>query len=70
MGIYANDELMQRFVSEYPKHCSRELDMGKICIRFKKIKEISFELIAELCRKMTPKDRIRQKMYANKFKKE
>ena len=36
MGIYANDELMQWFVSEYPKHCSRELDMGKSCIRFKK----------------------------------
>ena len=67
MGIYANPELMQWFVSEYPKHCSRKLDMGKSCIRFKKIEEIPFELIAELCRKMTPKDWI--ELYENKFKK-
>ena len=67
MGIYANPELMQWFVSEYPKHCSRKLDMGKSCIRFKKIEEIPFELIAELCKKMTPKDWI--ELYENKFKK-
>ena len=58
MGIYANHELMQWFVSEYPKHCSKKLDMGKSCIRFKKIEEIPFALIAELCTKMTPKDLI------------
>ncbi len=56
MGIYANHELMQWFVSEYPKHCSKKLDMGKSCIRFKKIEEIPFALIAELCTKMTPQD--------------
>ena len=67
MGIYANDELMQWFVSEYPKHCSRKLDMGKSCIRFKKIEEIPFELIAELCTKMTSKNWI--ELYENKFKK-
>jgi hypothetical protein len=67
MGIYANDELMQWFVSEYPKHCSRKLDMGKSCIRFKKIEEIPFELIAELCTKMSPNDWI--ELYENKFKK-
>ena len=67
MGIYANPELMQWFVSEYPKHCSRKLDMGKSCIRFKKIEEIPFELITELCKKMTPKDWI--ELYENKFKK-
>ena len=56
MGIYANPKLMQWFVSEYPKHCSKKLDMGKSCIRFKKIEEIPFALIAELCTKMTPQD--------------
>jgi hypothetical protein len=30
--------------------------MGKSCIRFKKIEEIPFALIAELCTKMTPQD--------------
>ena len=53
MGIYANPELQDWFVKEYPKHCKRKLDMGKSCIRFKKAEEIPFELIAELMQKMT-----------------
>ena len=56
MGIYANPELLNWFVEEYPKHSKRKLDMGKSCIRFKKPDEIPFDLIAELCKKMTPKD--------------
>lgn len=55
-GIYANKELLNWFVAEYPKHCKRKLDMGKSCIRFKKANEIPFELIAELMRKMTVKE--------------
>tara|TARA_R110002073_G_scaffold40547_5_gene115191 strand:+ start:329563 stop:330018 length:456 start_codon:yes stop_codon:yes gene_type:complete len=53
MGIYANKELLDWFVDEYPKHCTRKLDMGKSCIRFKKFEEIPFNLIAELATKMT-----------------
>ncbi len=56
MGIYANDELLNWFVEEYSKHSKRKLDMGKSCIRFKKPDEIPFELIAELSKRMTPKD--------------
>lgn len=52
-GIYAKKELHDWFVNEYPKHSSRKLDMGKSCIRFKKIDDIPFELIGELTRKMT-----------------
>lgn len=52
-GVYAKKELHDWFVNEYPKHCKRKLDMGKSCIRFKKIEEIPFELIGELVRKMT-----------------
>lgn len=52
-GIYAAPEIHDWFVKEYPKHCSRKLDMGKSCVRFKKIDEIPFELIGELCTKMT-----------------
>jgi len=55
-GIYANPELLEWFVNEYPKHCKRKLDMGKSCIRFKKAEEIPFDLIAELMQKMTVKD--------------
>lgn len=53
MGIYAKKELHDWFVSEYPKHCTRKLDMGKSCIRFKNMDEIPFELIGELTSKMT-----------------
>lgn len=52
-GIYSNPELHDWFIQEYPKHCKRKLDMGKSCIRFKKIDEIPFELIGELAKKIT-----------------
>jgi uncharacterized protein YdhG (YjbR/CyaY superfamily) len=52
-GIYTIPELHDWFVGEYPKHCKRKLDMGKSCIRFKNMEEIPFELIGELCQKMT-----------------
>lgn len=53
MGIYANPNLLDWFVTEYPKYSKFKLDMGKSCIRFKKPEHIPFELIAELARKMT-----------------
>ncbi len=52
-GIYAVPEIHDWFVNEYPKHCKRKLDMGKSCIRFKKVDEIPMELIAELCKKLS-----------------
>ena len=55
-GIYANPKLHDWFVAQYPKHCKRKLDMGKSCVRFKKIEEIPFDLIAELCTKLTVED--------------
>ena len=66
MGIYANPELLDWFVKEYPKHCKRKLDMGKSCIRFKKAEEIPFELIAELMQKMTVENWI--ELYEGNFK--
>jgi len=53
LGIYANSDLLQWFVEEYPKHCKNKLDMGKSCIRFKNFNQIPFDLIAELMQKMT-----------------
>ncbi|WP_299223030.1 DUF1801 domain-containing protein [uncultured Psychroserpens sp.] len=55
-GIYAIPKLHDWFVNEYPKHCKRKLDMGKSCIRFKKMDDIPFELIAELATKITVED--------------
>lgn len=55
-GIYADQKLYDWFVSQYPKHCKRKLDMGKSCIRFKSMDDIPYDLIAELCTKMTVDD--------------
>lgn len=52
-GIYAVPKIHDWFVSEYPKHSKRKLDMGKSCIRFKNLDDIPFELIGELCKKMS-----------------
>jgi len=56
MGIYADPELLNWFVAEYPKHVDTKLDMGKSCIRFKKPDTIPFKLIGELVSKMSPND--------------
>lgn len=55
-GVYAQKELHDWFVSEYPKHAKRKLDMGKSCIRFKKMDDIPYELIGELSSKITVDD--------------
>jgi len=56
MGIYANPELLNWFTTEYPKHCKAKLDMGKSCIRFKKMDQIPFDLIGELVQKVSVED--------------
>lgn len=56
MGIYAKPELHEWWKAEYPKHAKRKLDMGKSCVRFKKMDDIPYNLIAELIQKMTPQD--------------
>jgi len=53
MGIYGSDKLLKWFTDEYPKHCKAKLDMGKSCIRFKKIDQIPYKLIGELASKIT-----------------
>ncbi|MFN5785761.1 MAG: DUF1801 domain-containing protein [Flavobacteriia bacterium] len=53
MGIYSDPQLLDWFVNEYPKYSKQKLDMGKSCIRFKKIEEIPYDLIGELMKKIT-----------------
>lgn len=67
LGIYANQNLYNWFVNEYPKHTNLKLDMGKSCIRFKKIDEIPYDLIAALCTKISVDEWI--KIYETNLKK-
>lgn len=56
MGLYAYPKLLKWFVAEYSARVTGKLDMGKSCIRFKKPEQIPFDLIGELCTKMTVSD--------------
>jgi len=66
MGIYADKQLFDWFTTEYPKYVKTKLDMGKSCIRFKKMEQIPFQLIAELAQKMTVNQWI--ELYEKSFK--
>ncbi|PWK28597.1 uncharacterized protein DUF1801 [Arcicella aurantiaca] len=65
MNLYANQSLMDWFVSEYPKHSKAKLDIGKSCMRFKKLDQIPYQLIGELAQKITVEEWI--KTYEEKF---
>lgn len=67
LGLYANPKLLEWFVNEYPNHSKTKLDMGKGCVRFKKIDEIPHELIGLLMEKISVSDWI--SMYENSLKK-
>jgi hypothetical protein len=56
MGIYSDPKLLDWFVLEYPKHSNQKLDMGKSCVRFKRLDEIPYKLIGELMKKMSAKE--------------
>jgi hypothetical protein len=67
MGIYAIPELQKWFTTEFPKHSTAKLDMGKSCIRFKKPEHIPYQLLGELIKKLPVKDWI--KVYEENIKK-
>jgi hypothetical protein len=52
MGIYANPELLKWFTSAHAKRVKGKLDMGKSCIRYKKVEDIPYDLIGELMQKV------------------
>jgi len=56
MVIYAKKDLYDWFVSEYAKRCKYKLDMGKSCIRFKRMDDIPFDLIGELTAKVSAQE--------------
>ncbi len=56
MGLYADKEMLEWFTTAYPLHSKSKLDMGKSCIRFKKMTDIPLDLIGELASKMTVAD--------------
>ncbi|HLV51326.1 MAG TPA: DUF1801 domain-containing protein [Flavobacterium sp.] len=67
MGIYSKPSLLDWFIKEYPKHSKQKLDMGKSCVRFKKLEEIPYKLIGELMQKISVEEWIN--IYESNIKK-
>ncbi len=53
MGLYGNPEVEEWFRKEYSDRVPTKLDMGKSCIRLKNPDHIPYDLVAELCQKIT-----------------
>jgi uncharacterized protein YdhG (YjbR/CyaY superfamily) len=53
MGMYADPSILDWFTAEYAKTAKGKLDMGKSCVRFKKMADIPFELIGKLASKIS-----------------
>jgi len=64
MGLYSSPERIEWFKKEYSCQCKTKLDMGKSCIRFKKMDDIPYKLIGELMRMITVSEWIE---YMSKF---
>jgi uncharacterized protein YdhG (YjbR/CyaY superfamily) len=71
MGMYSDPKLLDWFTKEFAKQVPSKLDMGKSCVRFKKMEHIPYKLIGELASKMTVKDWITkyESLYKNAKKK-
>jgi len=53
MGMYADPKIHKWFTKEYGERCQYKLDMGKSCVRLKKVDDIPYDLVAELMTKFT-----------------
>ena len=54
MGLYSSGTLLDWFQDEWKEYCSKKLNMGKACIRFKKPEDVPLDLIGELVSRLTP----------------
>lgn len=68
MGLYAFPDILDWFKEEYKKRVPTKLDMGKSCIRLKKMDYIPYDLIAELCQKISLEEYINKYELAQKNK--
>jgi hypothetical protein len=67
MGIYADKNLYDWFVSEYGKRCKYKLDMGKSCIRLNPKKDIPYQVFKDLSHKISAQEWIN--IYEETFRK-
>jgi hypothetical protein len=58
MAVYGNEAEAKRFQQEWKKS-GKKLDMGKACIRFKKLEDLPLEVIAGTFQRLKAKDYIK-----------
>lgn len=58
-GMYSNPKISDWFIKQWKKS-GKKLDMGKSCVRFKKIEDVPLELIGQVIEKIPVKDLIRE----------
>lgn len=56
MGLYTEKPLLEWFEEDYKEQTGSKPDMVKSCLRFRKMNQIPYVLIAELSKKMTPRE--------------
>ncbi|WP_161888559.1 DUF1801 domain-containing protein [Pontibacter russatus] len=56
IALYSDQQVLNWFKEEYGKKQKGKLDMGKSCIRFKKLEQIPYSLLGELAAKITPQE--------------
>ncbi len=54
MSVYGRQEEQERFVQEWTK-TGKKLDMGKACVRFKRLEDLPLDVIGRAIRRVTAK---------------
>ncbi|HED64695.1 MAG TPA: DUF1801 domain-containing protein [Planctomycetes bacterium] len=56
MGLYADPAALEWFQREWAEHVPTKLDMGKSCIRLKRVEAIPYSLLGELAERFSVRD--------------
>ncbi len=57
MGIYADERQREWFIDAW-KATGKKLDMGKSCVRFKRLDDVALEVLGQAVARVTPDDLI------------
>jgi hypothetical protein len=60
MGVYSDPKLLDWWQAGYAMACKYKLDMGKSCVRFKRMDDIPFKLVGQLVKKVSVQAWIKQ----------
>ena len=53
MSVYGDPKTLEWFVTEYRKS-GKKLDMGKSCVRFRKVDDLPLDVVGQAVARVTP----------------